>query len=110
MGLGVDVVDLEVVIPFDDLSGAGTNNRANWKQRPREGFFSIDTTIHMPTLPFKGILANFNLIITVLTSVHGGYQLISNYIFAFQVHRRQHLFDTWNYWLGHMLQLIVSPT
>jgi hypothetical protein len=29
MGLGVDLVDLEVEIPFDDLSGVRTNNGAN---------------------------------------------------------------------------------
>jgi hypothetical protein len=83
MGLGVDLVDLKVVVPFDDLSGVGTNNGANWKQKPKEGFISIGTAIHMPMLQFKGILTNFNPIVTVLTSVHGGYQLIWNYIFTF---------------------------
>jgi len=29
MGLGVDLMDLEVIVPFDDLSGVGTNNGAN---------------------------------------------------------------------------------
>lgn len=110
MGLGADLVDPGVGVPLDDPSGAGRSDGANWKRGPREGFFSTGTAIHMPILQFKGVLANFSPIATVLTSDHGGYQLRSNYIFAFRVHSRRCPFDTWNYWLGHMLQPVISPT
>jgi hypothetical protein len=103
MGLGADLVDPGVGVPLDDPSGVGTSDGANWKRGPREGFFSIGTAIHMPTLQFKGVLANFSPVAMVLTSVRGGYQLISKLHFCFQVHHRQRPFDTRNYWLGHML-------